>query len=328
MRDHDTDIEDVMARLAALAPNEDESPQSAATSLRTVKLLVQKSQNVNSVRRINMINRKRALAVGLAAFVILFASLAFPSVRAAAGDFLGLFRVQKFAPISVSPEQMALLQQLGEQGLQPGEFVSTLEPGSPQEVASLDEAAAMTGYSPARLRDRDLPTTVYVTGAGAGYLTIDLEGARAIVAAAGADPSLLPDTLDGARVDIAVYPSIQQLQTDGLQLMQTAAPTVTYPEGVDPTVLGEALLQVLGVESEAARQIARSIDWTGTLLLPVPRDVATYRDVTVDGVTGVAVEPLMAEEDPAIMWQKDGMVYMITGPMSTDELIRQANRLR
>jgi hypothetical protein len=43
---------------------------------------------------------------------------------------------------------------------------------------------------------------------------------------------------------------------------------------------------------------------------------------------GVALEPFSADEDPAILWQKDGMIFMMTGPESTDELISQANRLR
>jgi hypothetical protein len=328
MNKNDAEVHDVLDRLAVLRPDEAESAETAMLALQRVKHHIDTRPHTRSLRSYNMTSNRRILAVGLATILVLVSLMAFPSVRATAGDFLGLFRVQKFAPISVSPEQMALLEQLGDQGLQPGEFISTTEPGDPQQMASLQDAEGLTGYKLAGIRNRDLPVSVYVTGAGSGYFVVDLEGARAIVAASGADPSLLPDSLDGARVDVAVYPSVQQLYSDGLQLMQTSSPTVNYPEDVDPTVLGEALLQVLGVESEAAHQIAQSIDWTGTLLLPIPRDLATYREVTVNGVMGVALEPFNADEDPAIMWQKDGQIFMITGPMSTDELIRQANRLR
>jgi hypothetical protein len=325
---NDAEVYDVLDRLAVLGPDEAESAETAALALQRVKHHIDTRTHTRNSRSYDMTSNRRILTVGLATVLVLLSLMAFPSVRAAAGDFLGLFRVQKFAPISVSPEQLALLEQLGDQGLQPGEFISTMEPSDPQEVVSLQDAEALTGYELLEVRNRNLPASVYVTGAGSGYFVVDLEGARAIVGASGADPSLLPDNLEGARVDVAVYPSVQQIYSDGLKLMQTPSPTVNYPEDVDPTLLGEALLQVLGVESEAAHQIAQSIDWTGTLLLPIPRNLATYREVTIDGAMGVALEPFSADEDPAILWQKDGMIFMMTGPESTDELISQANRLR
>ena len=74
-----------------------------------------------------MTSIRRFAAVGLTVVVAIAVLMAFPSVRAAASDFLGLFRVQQFAPISVSPQQLALLERLGEEGLEPGEFVVTQE---------------------------------------------------------------------------------------------------------------------------------------------------------------------------------------------------------
>ena len=134
--------------------------------------------------------------------------MAFPSVRAAAGEFLGLFRVQTFAPISVSTQQLALLEQLGEEGLEPGEFVVTEEIGEPETVDSPEEAAALAGYTPKELPNRGELIRTYMMSGGAGHLIVDLEGARAIVAAAGADPLLLPDSLNGARVDVTVHDSV------------------------------------------------------------------------------------------------------------------------
>ena len=275
-----------------------------------------------------MMSNKRLIAAGLTFVMAIALLMAFPTVRAAAGEFLGLFRVQKFAPISVSPQQMALLGQLQEQGLSPGELVMVSEPDEPRAVDTLETAAHLTGYQLRQLADRDRPVEIYVMGDASGYLDVDLAGARAIVQAVGVDPLLLPDSLDGARVNVQAYDSVQQLYADGLMVMQTAAPDVTYPPDVDPTLLGEALLQVLGIEPAAAHQLAQSIDWTSTMLLPIPQDLGTYREVTVDGTTGVAVEPFDSGNDPAIVWQKDGMVYMMTGPVAVDELIIQANALQ
>lgn len=269
---------------------------------------------------------RRFATIGLVLVLMVSALVAFPSVRAAANDFLGLFRVQKFAPISVSPQQLALLERLGEEGLEPGEFVVTQELGEPQQVDSPEAAAAVAGFTPQGLPNRAELIRTYVMDGGAGHLVVDLAGARAIVEAAGADPLLLPDSLDGARVDVTVYDSIGQLYDTGVVLIQSPIPDVNYPADVNPAVLGEALLQVLGTEPGEARRIAQSIDWTSTLLLPIPQDLGTYREANINGVSGVVLEPFDPDAEAAVVWQKDGMVYMMrAGRLSVDELLAQAN---
>jgi hypothetical protein len=170
--------------------------------------------------------------------------------------------------------------------------------------------------------------TSVMTG-GTGHLIVDLAGARAIVEAAGADPSLLPDTLDGARVDVTIHDSVGQLYDNGIFLLQSPVPDVNYPADINPTLLGEALLQVLGTEPAEAQRIAQSIDWTSTMLLPIPQGFATYREVSVNGVSGVLLEPLDATEEAAVVWQKDGMIYMMrAGRLGVDELLAHANTVR
>lgn len=325
------EIQEIMEHLSVLAPQSpDDMPPAPAVALARLKgrMTPQKPSDASKNRSRNVMSNKRLIAAGLTFVMAIALLMAFPSVRAAAGEFLGLFRVQKFAPISVSPQQMALLGQLQEQGLSPGELVMVSEPGEPTAVDSLETAAQLTGYQLRQYADQNRPVEIYVMGDASGYLDVDLAGARAIVEAAGVDPLLLPDSLDGARVNVQTYDSVQQLYGDGLMVMQTAVPDVTYPPDVNPMVLGEALLQVLGVEPAAAHQLAQSIDWTSTMLLPIPQDLGSYREVTVDGTTGVAVEPFDPGSDPAIVWQSDGMVYMVTGPIPVDELIIQANALQ
>ncbi len=274
-------------------------------------------------------NNRRFAAAGLALVAIVALLMSFPAVRAAAGEFLGLFRVQQFAPISVSPQQMALLERLGEQGLAPGEFVVTREIGDPETVDSPEDAAAVAGFTPKTLPNRGELMRTYIMKGGAGHLVVDLAGARAIVEAAGADPLLLPDSLDGAQVDVTVHDSIGQLYDNGIILLQSPSPDVNYPADVNPTLLGEALLQVLGTEPAEAQRIAQSIDWTSTMLLPIPQDLGTYREVTVNGVSGVLLEPFDPDAEAAVVWQQDGMVYMMrAGRMSVDEMLAYANTVR
>lgn len=264
--------------------------------------------------------RRKTIAVGLAFVVLLAVLFSFPAVRAGASEFLGLFRVQKFAPISISPDQIAILEQLAEEGMEPGELVIRNEPGAITPVDSLNEAGFLTGLDVRTLPELGEPDAINVLGGGDGYLLIDLAAARAIVEAAGADPALLPDNLDGARVDVAAYPGVQQVWGEEISFMQAESPLVEYPDDIDPTILGEALLQVLGTEPREARRIAKSIDWASTLLLPIPTEMVTFSEVLVDGVNGVALTPLDGTGS-ALLWQKEGKVYMLRGEGSLEELV-------
>jgi len=323
------EVQEALEQLSSLAPDEAEAPRPPAMALARLKQKIEPPQGGQTQRRNFLMSTRRLATVGLTLILIVAALMAFPSVRAAANDFLGLFRVQQFAPISVSPQQLALLERLGEEGLEPGEFVVTQELGEPQQVDSPEAAATVAGFTPKTLPNRAELIRTYVMDGGAGHLIVDLAGARAIVEAAGADPLLLPDSLDGARVDVTVYDSIGQLYDTGVMLIQSPIPDVNYPADVDPTVLGEALLQVLGTEPAEARRIAQSIDWTSTLLLPIPQDLGTYREAAVNGVTGVVLEPFDPEAEAAVVWQQDGMVYMMrAGRLSVDELLAQANTVR
>jgi hypothetical protein len=164
------------------------------------------------------------------------------------------------------------------------------------------------------------PSEINVLDGGDGYLIIDLAAARAIVEAAGADPALLPESLDGARVDVAAFPGVQQIWGEDVIFMQAESPLVEYPDDIDPAILGEALLQVLGTEPREARRIAKNIDWASTLLLPIPTEMVTFSEVMVDGVNGAALEPLDGEGG-SILWQKDGKVYMLDGSNGVEELL-------
>jgi hypothetical protein len=248
-------------------------------------------------------------------------------VRAAASDFLGLFRVQKFAAISISSEQIAILQGIAQEGLMPGKFEVLQEPGAIEPVASLAAAQEMTGLSARSLGALGDPEAIYVTGGGSGRLTIDLEGSRAILAAAGVDPGLLPDHLDGQQVGVTLFAGVEQHWADGTWLMQSESPLVEYPNGLDPVILGQALLQLLGMNEDESLRLAQSLDWTSTLLLPVPRELASFNEVMVDGESGLALDSLDGKTG-VILWQKAGIIHVLSSFGDTAARISLANSLR
>ncbi|UCG26303.1 MAG: hypothetical protein JSW55_10080 [Chloroflexota bacterium] len=249
--------------------------------------------------------------------------MSFPGVRAVASDFLGLFRVQKFTPISISAEQLALLEDVAESGLYPGEVEFFEEPSEPVLVDSLAEAEAAAGWGASGTNQLGEPDAIYVIGGASGRLTIDVENARALMGLAGADPELIPDSLDGADVDVTVYPAISQNWDDGVVLVQSPSPLVEYPEDVNVAALGQALLEVLGMEPEPARRLADSIEWTNTLLLPIPESIASFNEVQIGASSGLALTSLDGQ-NAAVLWESQGMVFVLSG-LDAEELVGIAN---
>jgi hypothetical protein len=272
--------------------------------------------------------KNRTFAIGLTAVLFIAILFSFPTVRAAASDFLGLFRVQKFAPISVSPGQMATLEQLAEEGMAPGELQINQEPGALTPVDSLIEAGIQTGLDVRTVADLGDAAEITIVDGGDGSLTIDLAAARALMEAAGADPALLPENIDGTKVHVTVFPGVQQSWNGGAYTFtQAPSPWVDYPEDIDAQALGEAALQVLGTEPREAQRIAKNIDWASTLLMPIPSEMVAYNEVIVDGVEGVALEPLDGSGG-ALMWQKEGIIYLFNTQGSTAELLTLIDSLQ
>lgn len=317
------EVQDVLQQLSALEPTPLDAPQPASAALAQLR---QKTTRTQENRPPSFWQRfffpapARRWSFVVAVLLILAFSFTFPSVRATASEFLGLFRVQKFAAISVSPEQMALFEKLAKEGLNLGEMRIKQEPGTQTIVDSLTEAGILTSMEPSTLSHLGLPKTIKVLDGGSGNLTLNLAGVRAIVEATGNDPMLLPDSLDGARISIVAFPSIEQEWADGTWLMQTTSPLVEYPEDMaDPTVLGQAFLQVMGLDEAEAQRLARDIDWTSTLLLPLPSDAVTSQEIMVNGVSGMALQDIDSISS-AIVWEKDGIIYILQGKKPVSDL--------
>ncbi len=323
----EAEIRSVLDQLATLAPSAADRPTPAAQALaRLQPRLESLSGSLTWLSRV-FTGRRRRLAMAGAVLVAFFALFAFPGVRDVASEFLGLFRVQKFAVISVSPDQLARLEEVAESGLMPGQFEMVAEPGPRQAVGTVAAAAERVGFPVRTPAIGGEPRAVYLADGGQARLTIDLAGARSILEAVGGDPALLSDSLDGAVVDITVFPGVEQRWNSGLHLVQMPSPEIIYPAEADLTAVGEALLQFLGLAPDEAQRLAASIDWTSTLVLPIPSAAAGVAEVTVDGSSGLLMTSLNGRT-AVLFWQKGGIIYVLEGPLAPEELIGLADSLR
>ena len=74
-----------------------------------------------------------------------------------------------------------------------------------------------------------------------------------------------------------------------------------------------------------------TIDWSSTLVVPVPSKAAAYRPINVAGNEGLLIEGIALEDRHAgavIMWSAGGETFAVTGPVSAPELLEIAQTLQ
>ncbi len=325
----------VAQRLAALDPQGEQRPQAPQA---LVRFWAQVRPAERAAVRSPRAARWRWAAVGLAALVIVATLFSFAPIRQAAAEFLGVFRVRKFAVIPVDPERVEQLGSL--EGMVAGllnEPTILREPGEPQAVSDAAEASAAAGFqvrAPTALPEQAMRKFFELAAGPAMRIVVDRTQVELLLLAAGVE-SNLPDvevitlTMDFATVVAQEY----QIGKGSLFIVQTPSPEATMVPDLDLTKLGEAMLQFLGMSPEDAQRLAQQIDWTTTLVIPMPTNVGQFREVTVDGVSGVLVEEVGAGSgdrgNALLLWQRDGIVYGAAGYRIEAELLLQiADSLR
>ncbi|MCX6029163.1 MAG: zf-HC2 domain-containing protein [Chloroflexi bacterium] len=289
----------------------------------------------------------RPFAAGVAAVLALAILFSFAPVRQVAADFLGLFRVRKFAVIPVDPAKTSQLESLAQMA-DAGKFgmpTFVREPGKGQPVADAAQASQIAGFTvrtPATLPDSATQRHFTVDVGPAVHYEMDRAMMQAVLDATGIQNVKLPDT-DKVVIDVDVPMIVSQSFAIGdgslsfsagtLELIQAPSPSVNMPPGVDPAALGEAAFQFLGMPAADAHRLAQAIDWTSTVVIPLPTDVAQYREVTVDGVTGLLLEEKRSARtsgsNSVLLWQRDGMVYAMNATnVDVKVLLMVADSLR
>jgi len=148
---------------------------------------------------------------------------------------------------------------------------------------------------------------------------IQMAMVRMLSEAAGLQDVDLPD-VETATIEIDVPQLVTQeyrSPVGSFTIFQMPSPEASIPDGIDPVMFAELGLQLLGMSAEDAQGIARSVDWTSTVVIPMPTDVGESSEITVDGVNGLLVEERDSRGssggDRVILWERDGIVYAVEG---------------
>ena len=289
---------------------------------------------------------------GASAALVIALILAFPATRALAGELLNLFRVQQ---VTVVPVDFTGMEQLnGAVGQNISQLISesvTMQkkPSDPITVASTDEASQLAGFS-VRAPQGQTPSRINVMSGAAFTFTIDRAKAQALLNEAGRSDLVLPEEVDGADVSVNIPSSVslafgncpepsneseaererkREMETSGspgrvyadcVIFAQVPSPEVSAPASLDIAKLAQIGLEFTGMTPEQAKEFTSTVDWTSTLLVPIPKNAASYQQVMVDGVTGTLIErPSDDAPQFALFWVKDGIIYTIGGLGSNSE---------
>jgi hypothetical protein len=278
--------------------------------------------------------RRAAIAVAIAALVA--ALVAVPAARTSAQAFLDLFRVVNVAAVPVNLDR---LNQLGRNGLDMqtliGSQVEVLaDPGPARIVSSPAEAAKMAAV------DLRLPTVLppglvlvrtEVKGERAARVTADVRKLQAVLDALAIGDLEPPNGVDGQTATIRVPPIIRAVYANGItevSFFQARRPEVTLPAGIDLPVLAEIGLRVAGLGSAEAHTLAHAIDWRTTMVVPIPTNAATFRQVDIAGSRGLLVESTTGRQLKAVLWSNGASMYAITGGMMAQTLMRMAESVQ
>jgi hypothetical protein len=354
----------VEQRLSFLQQAPEAQSPRAGVALNQFKMRLKKKENSMLGKITNP--KFRPVWIGFLVLVMVIGLFQVPVIRASAEQLLKLFRVQQVAvvPVDVSTlSEMSNNDTLSEMITQIVSDSATVlrEPGAEQVAASAEEASQLAGFT-VRLPDgQEAAPQLTVSGGSAYEFVIDRARAQAILDEAGHSDLVLPESLDGAKINLdipfgvtAAYGECNvsgdevitynhgfdpddadssklpvPFSSDCMMLVQIPSPTVSAPDDLDLPRLAEIGLEFTGMTAEEAHAFSQSVDWTTSLVIPIPRN-ATTEEVVVDGVTGTLIQNSHASSSGyMLVWVKDGVIYTIAGmDDDTQKAIDMANAMQ
>jgi Putative zinc-finger len=289
--------------------------------------------------------------VALAGIVVLAGVLSFAPGSSWAQKLLAMLRVQKIAVVPVDLPALGSPNANNGPAKMIGQMLSdkvvvTLS-SKPRKVDSADDASQLAGYHVKVVGSRSDTPQFTVEGEQGFQMTIDRDRVQAILDEAGRSDVALPVSVNGALIAVHI-PSIvaERYGTcpnrenardsaadfgDCVELVQVPSPTVSVPPDLNIEQLAEVGLQLAGMTPSQAHAFCQTVDWTSTLVLPLPRFIRSYQTVEVNGVQGTLIN--LPPHGPQhllgynLVWVKQGVIYSLTGFGSPAEALPLAESL-
>ncbi len=271
--------------------------------------------------------RSVAACAAAAAFVL---ALIVTPLGGYARSFLTIFEPRQFVPVEISRSELhdlRLLPQANDVGTQ--RVVRKLLRKEYHSFAAARRHAAFTLLSPATVPPRFHPDAYFTLAPGEMTFTFSGAKARAFERRAHKTLPPMPPALDGTTVRVQtgeVFASEYRRGSAFFEIVQANVPRITST-GASLDVLERYLLSMPNVSPQLAAQIRALGDIQTTVPVPVVIDKQTARRVNVSGTPGLAIGDNTGL-GAGVMWQKNGRIYVVAGPVSMDEVTAVADGLR
>ncbi len=296
-------------------------------------------------------HKRRWLVAAVAAALV--GLLVLPNAGVLANQFLALFSVQQFQPVSVDPQNFRNgigedLQSFGDVSINSGNLSDIQHPTQAQVEQYLNFKLLLPSHLPPGVGHAVQFTFI---DRADGTFTFNAAKARAYLAQTGQSSVSIPPQLDGATFTITLSPGViinygnQCQRQDQSTSASSSNTTALGCSGGKPFYIGEIPSPVIRATGKAsledlrdfvlslpklssgARLLLQNVNLnSGVVPLPIPPQIQAQQVMT-HGARGV----LMVDSSlslGAVIWQTRGIIYVVAGATSDSaQLLDSANSL-
>jgi len=308
-------------------------------------------------------------AWGIAAGVILISAVVgINPVRGWAQRILAMLRVKRIAVVTIDPTTLVggnapdsrpyrLINQFIADNV-----VITMDPGKAAVFTDVAKARQLAGYPVRTIANLGTPQAIEVNGETAFQMTINRDRVDTLLDEVGRSDIRIPESVNGALIAVHIPKTVVSLYgdcparthlagpnasraetmaerkaermaamntTNCTYFVQAPSPTVSVPPNLNMSEIAEAALQLAGMSPSEAHSFCQTVDWSSTLVVPIPRNSSTSETVSVDGVEGTLItETLPQGNRYSLLWIKNGIIHSLGGHGTSADALALASSVR
>jgi Putative zinc-finger len=290
-------------------------------------------------------------------------------VRSWAQRVLAMLRVQKIQVVTIDPTTLMSSSEPDSRPYRlfnqfiADNVVVTMDPGKPDVLSNVTRAAQLAGYPIRTIGSLGAPHSVEVNGETAFQMTINRDRVATLLDEIGRSDINIPESANGALIAVHIPKTVISMygdcpvrnrhvssnpqskaealaerkmermanikDTNCTYLIQAPGPTVSVPPDLNMSNIAEAALELAGMSPAEARSFCQTVDWSSTLVVPIPRNSSSYETVTVDGVEGTLITETLAQGNRySLLWIKNGVIHSLAGYGNSSDALSLAASLR
>lgn len=281
-----------------------------------------------------MLNYKKFVAAACAALVVT-TCIVYQPARAAISNSLLIFRADNVKSLKITSQDLRSIQEKlskNEAEIDLNQMGKVKNTGGKYKEISLTEAQSINDFKVM------FPTETYglspkisTNEQAAMEFTLNIDYINKVMKTMGAK-KLMPMEVDGKTFEVNIPRSVTMSydidSEKGFCIVQTKAPQINAPEGVNPDDLYNALVEMPIIPENLKSQLKSIKDWKNTLYVPVVD--SQMQEISVNGVKGYILPNKNPDgsSNSSIIWCSNDVIYAISGNLSVDELIKVGNSMR